>query len=100
MMPAAVQGGSAGCPVCKPAYVDRMKAINILVRTHRFEQQLGVYMRRQRQLNQDAIDILACIQLADQCQHLLRRHRLRRGNQLAEESQRLAGLDLAAHINF
>ena len=60
----------ARLPGLQPAYADRMKAIYVLVGTHCFEQQLGVNLRGQWQLNQDAVDILACIQLVDQGQHL------------------------------
>jgi len=57
-------------------------------------------MRGQRQLHQNAVDIFACVQLANQCQHFLGGDRFRRRDQLAKKPQRLAGLDLAAHINF
>ena len=82
------------------ADIDRMKAIHVFVGTHRFQQRLGLNMGRQGQLNQDAVDILTSIQMPDQCQHLLGSDRLRRSDQLAEKPQRLAGLDLAAHINL
>ncbi len=39
------------------AHVDGMKAVHIFGRADRFEQQFGVHLRRQRQLDKDAVDV-------------------------------------------
>ena len=77
-----------------------MKPIDILLRQNRFVQQPFVHLFRQRCLNQDAVDVLARIQLRNNRQQLLCRYRVGRCNQLAEEAEFLAGFYFAAHINL
>ncbi len=62
MMPAGVQGASAGTLRNKIADVDRMKAVYIFFRSYGQKHLLCVHMRRQGQLHQDGINIIALVQ--------------------------------------
>ena len=100
MIPAGVQGASPGWPLCSRPDIHRMEPIDILVRRHRLQQPLRVDVLRQRQLNQNAVDVVARIQLRHQRQHLIGRDALGRRQHLAVDAEFAAGLHLAANINL
>ena len=87
-------------PGLQPPNIHRMKAVHILLRSHRLQQPLRIHLRRQRKLYQNAVDIVAAVQLGHQREHLFRRDRFGRRDQVAAQAQFCAGAHLAAHINL
>ena len=57
-------------------------------------------MRRQRQLHQDAVDIVAAVEIVDQRQQFFGGGCLQRRVLLAQDAQLFAGLHLATNVNF
>ena len=84
----------------QPSHIHRMEAVDVLVRRDRLEQPLGIDVLRQGQLDQDAVDVVARVQLGDQRQHLVSRNALGRRQHLAEDTQFPAGLYLAANVDL
>ena len=82
------------------SYIYGMKAVDVLCRTHGFEQQLGVHLCRKRKLDEDAVNVLTSVQRGNQRQHLFGGNGLRWSDELAEEAEFGAGLHLAANINL
>jgi hypothetical protein len=77
-----------------------MKAVHVFGRGDCVEQGLCVHLGRQRQLDQNPVNLVAGIEAGDQGEHLLGADRGGRRNQLAVEAQIGAGLHLAADINL
>ena len=63
IIPAGVQGRQPRLSALQPPHIHRMKSIHILIRRHRLQQPLRIHMLRQRQLDQNPVDVLARIQL-------------------------------------
>ena len=57
------QSGTLGGEI---ADVHGMKSVHIFFRDDRQQDLLGVHLRRQRQLHQDAVDLVAPVQVLDQ----------------------------------
>ena len=54
----------------KPAGVHRMEAVDVLGRVDRLDHPRRVDLRRQRQLDQDPVDLRVGVELADQLEQL------------------------------
>ena len=99
-MPAGVQGTSPGRWVERKPTLTGMEAVHVLGRVHRHQDFLGINLRRQRKLHQDAVNFVAPVQLQDQVQQLLGRNRVRRGKLFAVDAHFLAAFHFAANIDF
>ena len=77
-----------------------MKAIHVLFRHHGIEKQFCIDMSGQRELDKNAVDVVAGVQIGDQRQHLLGCDRLRRLDHFAEKAQLAACLDFTADVNL
>ena len=99
-MPAGVQGTSPGRWVERKPTLTGMEAVHVFGRIDSHQDFLGVHLRRQRQLHQDAVDFVAPVQFEDQIQQLLGRNRVRRGKLFAVDAHFLATLDFPANIDF
>ena len=53
-----------------PADVERMKTVDVLARLERFDHPRRIDLRRQRQLDEDSVDPLVGIELADEIEQL------------------------------
>ena len=59
-----------------PADVERMKTVDVLARLERFDHPRRIDLRRQRQLDEDPVDPLVGIELADEIEQLGLRNRV------------------------
>ncbi len=100
MIPAGVQGTSAVRPAMQAARIHRVKAVHILGRRDRVQQRLRIHLRGQRQLNQDAVDLLTCVELGHQLHHLFSGDGGRRRNKVAENAQVGTALHFAADVDL
>jgi hypothetical protein len=82
------------------AGIDGMKSIHILGRVDGVEQSLGVDLGGKRQLNENAVDVVAVVEGVHQVQHVFGGDGIRRRDQVAEEAEIGAGLHLAADIDL
>ena len=80
--------------------IDGVEAVHVLFRANSAKQAFGVDVRRKRQLDQDAVDLVPLVQVVDDPQKLVGRHRLGRSNLFTQHAELAAGLHLAAHVNF
>src|ERR1700722_9622981 len=77
-----------------------MESIHIFRGIHGFQNFLGVHVRRQRKLNENAVHVISAIQVIDDCKKLGSSDRRRRRDLNAGEAQFFAGRDFAVHVNF
>jgi len=77
-----------------------MEAVNVFVGVDCFEESFGVDVAGQRKLDEDAVDIVAVVEVVDQVQHLVGRDALGRCEQLAEDTEFATGFDLAADVDL
>src|SRR6516164_1994504 len=77
-----------------------MKAIYVFRRIDGVEQRLGIYLFRQRQLNKDAIDVVAVVETVNQVEHLLGRDSVGRRDEVAVETEFGASLHFAADVDL
>jgi hypothetical protein len=99
-MPAGVQGVRAGAACLKTAHVDGMKAVHILGGIDGVEEALGVDLGGQGQLDEDAVDLVAGVEGGDQIEHGFSGDVFGRGDEVAEDAELGAGLDLVADVNL
>ena len=90
----------AGLPALQTADVHGMEAVDILIGSDGFEEPFGVDVGRQRKLNEDAVDLVAGVQVSDHGQQLFGGNALGRGEHFGVDSELAAGLYLAAHVDF
>jgi hypothetical protein len=82
------------------ADVQRMEPIHVLIRVDRKQDFPGIDLARQRKLDQDAVDVLALVQLVHEAEQVIFR-RLRRELILERRyPQALTGLVLVPHIDL
>ena len=91
------QAGTLGREI---ADVHGMKSVHVLLRRHREQHLLGVHLGRQRQLHQDAVDLIAPVQVLDQRQELLGGDVVGRRVLLTVDAKLLAAFHLVANVNF
>ena len=77
-----------------------MEAVNVLLRRNRQQHFLRVHLRRQRQLHQDAVDLVAPVEIVNQRQQLVRGHVVAGRVLLAVDTGLLAALDLVADVDL
>ncbi len=82
------------------ARVHGMKAVHIFCRIDSVEEGLRVNLRRERQLDEDAVDVIARIELGDEREHFFSGDCAGRGDEVAIEAKLGAGLDLAADVDL
>ena len=82
------------------ADVDGMEAVDIFGWIDGHQYTFRVHLRGQRQLHQDAVDIVAAVQLFNQCEQFRGGCGFRRRVLLAVDANFFAGFDFAAHVNF
>src|ERR1035437_6155892 len=92
-----LQGGAAAL---QSPRIYRMETIDIFLRRHRLEQTPRIHMRRQRQLDEDSVNLIARVQIRDERQHLAGGDALGRRQHLAPDAQLRARLHLAAHVDL
>ena len=63
-------GRERGTAGLQAAGVDGMKAVDIFLGRDGIEQRLGVDLRGQRQLDEDAVDVVAGVELGDEGEHV------------------------------
>jgi len=91
------EGGATGL---EAAGVDGMEAVNIFLGRDGVEEGLGVNLLGQRKLDEDAVDVVAGVELGDEGEHLGGGDGVGRGDEVAEDAQFLAGFDFAADVNL
>ncbi len=77
-----------------------MESIDIFRGVHGFQDFLGVHVRRQRKLNEDAVHVISAIQIIDDGKKLGGCDGRGRRDLKAGEAQFFAGRDLALYVNF
>ena len=77
-----------------------MEAVDIFLRRDRQQHLLGVDLRGQRQLHQDAVDLVAPVQIVDQGQQLVGGDVVGRRVLLAVDTELLAALHLVANVDL
>jgi hypothetical protein len=77
-----------------------MESIDIFRGIHGFQDFLGVNVRRQWKLNENAVHIISAIQVIDNCKKLGSRNGRWRRDLNAGEAQFFAGCDFALYVNF
>ena len=82
------------------ARIDGMKSVHVFRRIDRIQQTLGVDVRGQRKLDQDAVDLVARVELSDQRVHLFGGDGVGRRDEVAVDPEFGAGLHLAANVNL
>ena len=90
----------AGLAALQAACVDGMEAVDVLVGSDCLEETLGVDVLRQRKLDEDAVDVVAGVELGDEGEHLVGGDALGRRDHLAEDAELAAGLYLAANVDL
>jgi hypothetical protein len=100
MIPAGVQGANAGLPACRRPALDGMKAVHILGGRNGIQKRFGIDLLWQRQLDQDAVDVVAVVETCYQVEHVFGGDGVGRGDEVAEDAELGAGLHLAADVNL
>ena len=77
-----------------------MKAIYVLLRLDPFRNRSLVEVVRKRQLNEDPVDVLVCVQLIHDAEQLLLCDIRRRPNVARQDSRLLAGLRLHPYVHL
>src|ERR1700716_3660056 len=93
-------GDQAGASADEAAEVDGMKAVHVFCGIDGFKDALGVYLRRERKLDEDAVDIVVAIQVFDNSEHLEGSYRGRWRDQSAGETDLFAGGNFAFHVEL
>ncbi len=100
MIPAGVQGIRPTRPLDQIAHADRMESVNVFGRVDGFQHQLGINLRRQRKLDQNAVNFVTIVQVVDQSEQTLGGGVGGPLDLFAVDPQRLARLHLAADVNL
>ena len=82
------------------ACIHGMKAVDVLGGIDGVEQGLGIDLRGQRQLDQNAVDLVAPVELGDELEHLLGGDGGRRRDEVAIDAKLGAGLHLVADVDL
>src|SRR5260370_13994637 len=61
----------AGTPAQEAAEIDGMEPVDIFCGINGLKDALGVNLRRQRKLDEDAVNLVIAIQVLDQCEHFV-----------------------------
>ena len=77
-----------------------MKSVDVFCGVDGHQDFLCIHLRRQRQLHQDAVDIVAAIEIVDQNQQVLGGCRFGRRVLLAIDAELFAGFDFAAYVDL
>jgi hypothetical protein len=99
MMPRGVEGRSVGIFTAKSADVVGVETVDVLVRTDALDHRLGIDVRRQRQLHQDAVDAVVGVEAVDQRQQFVLGRRGRQVVRHADHAGAFAGAFLVAHVD-
>ena len=70
MIPAGVQATKRGRFCTRQAHVLGVEAVHVLGGVHQVEHARGVHLRRQRELDQDAVDLRPAVVVLDRARHL------------------------------
>ena len=84
----------------KVAHVHGMEAVNVFGGIDRQQNFLGIDVRWQRQLHQDAVDFVAAVQVGDQREQLFGGHTFRGRVLFAVKADLLRALYLAANVDL
>ena len=93
-------GLQAGLAALQAAYVDGVEAVDVFVGRDGFEEEFGVDVCGQGELDEDAVDFVAGIEFGDEGKELLGGDAFGRREHLGVESEFATGFDLAAHVDF
>jgi len=99
MIPAGVHGLNPGVR-WRAGRVVRVEAVHVFFRRYSKKNFVGVDLRRQRQLHQDAIDFRTRIQGADQTQQFVGGYRRGQRNGFVVDAQFPGSFCLAANVDF
>ena len=100
MRPRGVHGAQARLPARQLAYVDRMETVDVFLRGDAPKHALGVDMARQRQLDQDAVDLLSAVELLDHGHQFRRRGLCGQAQGLGVRPDAVAGADLVSDVDL
>ena len=93
-------GDQPGTSRDEMADVHRMEAVDILRGVDRFKNLFRIDLRRQRELHEDSVDIVARVEILDQFEEFVRGNRGGRRDVEAGEAELAAGRDFAVHVDF
>ena len=82
------------------AGVDGVKAVDVLLRNNGLEKTARVHMLWQRELNEDAVDVVASVERVDQREQFLGGDARGRRVHLGVDSELAAGFDFAANVDL
>src|ERR1700719_661182 len=77
-----------------------MKSVDIFSGIYGFEDEFGIDLWRQRELDEDAIDGRIAVQVVDELQHFASAYSCRRSMHPAGDPELLARSDLAFHVKL
>ncbi len=77
-----------------------MEAVDVLCRIDSFENALGIDLRRKRELDENAIDVVGTIQVFDDSEQIESGRRRWRRNEGAGEAELFAGRDFTFHVEL
>jgi hypothetical protein len=77
-----------------------MEAVYVFCGIDGFEDTLGVHLRRQRKLDEDAIDVVVAIQVSHNGEKFFGRGRCRRREKAAREAKLFARRDFAFYVEL
>ena len=100
MTPAGVQGTKTRSLRGQVADVHGVEAVHVFRGIDRQQNLLGVDVRGQGQLHQDAVDFVAAVQFGDQGEQVFGGRAFRGSVLLAVEADFLGALDLAANVDL
>jgi hypothetical protein len=97
-------GGRAGAtgrqPEVEAPHVDRVEAVDVLVRIDRCEHGVAVDLIGERQLHEDAVHGVVGVELPDGAEHGLLRRLPRQAHHPPGQAERLRGLLLLRHVDL
>ena len=99
MIPIGVQGLKAVAAEQQHSLADRMKTVDIFVRRNRFENFFRANMRRQRQLDQNAVNVFVFVELVHEREQFSFRNRRRQQMLERFDADFLARFFFVAHVN-
>ena len=93
-------GDQAGAPADEAAEIHGMEAVHVFEGIDGFEDALGVHLRRKRELDEDAVDVVVAVQVFDNGEEIERVYRGGRREKGAGQAELFAGGDFAFHVEL
>jgi len=93
-------GDQAGTSADEATEIDGMETVHVFGRINGFENTLGINLRRERELDEDSVDVVGTIQVFDDSEQVESSRGGKRSNKRTGETELLAGCNFTFYIKL